>query len=181
VSVVAGGVMIAGPSGIVAGAVGAVVVVMVPARGGAARLDPDQVPVVVDLVSGCLSAGSTLPDALDAAAVAGDEVLALACRSIAGSLRSGVPADVAWSDWLEDPWLGPVARTAVRTAHSGAAAAEDFRRTASRLRARRRAAAEHKVRQAAVWLVAPLGLCFLPAFVLLAVVPLVAGLLPSLR
>jgi pilus assembly protein TadC len=52
---------------------------------------------------------------------------------------------------------------------------------ASRLRSRRRAAAEHRVRQAAVWLVVPLGLCFLPAFVLVAVVPIVIGLFPSLH
>jgi tight adherence protein B len=37
------------------------------------------------------------------------------------------------------------------------------------------------VRRASVWLVVPLGLCFLPAFVLLAVVPLVIGLVPALR
>jgi hypothetical protein len=49
------------------------------------------------------------------------------------------------------------------------------------LRAQRRAAAQHRVRQASVWLVVPLGLCFLPAFILVAVVPLVVGLLPSLR
>jgi Flp pilus assembly protein TadB len=145
------------------------------------RVDPDDVAVVVDLVAGCLAAGASLPDALDAAAVAAGETMRADCHAVAAALRSGVPPDEAWRAWLTDPWLAPVARTAVRTSQTGAAAAEDLRRTATRLRAKRRAAAQHRVRRASVWLVVPLGLCFLPAFVLVAVVPLVVGLVPSLR
>jgi hypothetical protein len=35
---------------------------------------------------------------------------------------------------------------------------------------------EADVRRAGVWVLAPLGLCFLPAFVCLGVVPLVLGI-----
>jgi Flp pilus assembly protein TadB len=173
--------VVGGPIGIVAGLAGAGVVAVVRPGSATARVNPDDVPVVADLVAGCLAAGASLPEALDAAAVAAGDVMRTACRGVATALRSGVPADDAWRDWLSDPWLAPVARTAVRTTQSGAAAAEDLRRTSTRLRARRRSAAQHRVRQASVWLVVPLGLCFLPAFVLVAVVPLVIGLLPSLR
>jgi Flp pilus assembly protein TadB len=154
---------------------------LVPRRQRPASVNPDDVPVVVDLVAGCLAAGAAMPDALDAAAVAAGDVLRQTCRVVAAALRSGVPPDEAWEAWLGDPALAAVARTAVRTSHTGAAAAEDLRRTSARLRARRRAAAQHRVRSASVWLVVPLGLCFLPAFVLVAVVPLVIGLLPTLR
>lgn len=179
--VLVAGVLVGGSLGIVLGAAGAAVVALVRPRPPAVRVDPDDVPVVVDLIAGCLAAGAALPDALDAAAVAGGELMGAECRAVASALRSGMPADEAWCGWLSDPWLAPVARTAVRTAQTGAAAAADLRRTSTRLRARRRSAAQHRVRQASVWLVVPLGLCFLPAFVLVAVVPLVVGLVPSLR
>jgi Flp pilus assembly protein TadB len=181
VVLVAGPVALGGGFGVVLGLAGALVVGFFRRSREAARVDPDDVPVVVDLVAGCLAAGTGLAAALDAASVAAGEVMRASCRAVAAALRAGVPPEEAWRSWLSDPWLAPVARTAVRTSHSGAAAAADLRRTSARLRSRRRAAAQHKVRQASVWLVVPLGLCFLPAFVLVAVVPLVVGLVPSLR
>jgi hypothetical protein len=157
---------IGGALGMVVGLAGAGVFALARPRSAVAPVKPDDVPVVVDLVAGCLAAGAGLPDALDAAAVAADDVMRAACCGVAAALRAGAPPEEAWQAWLADPWLAPVARTAVRTTQSGAAAAADLRRTSSRLRARRRAAAQHRVQQASVWLVVPLGLCFLPAFVL---------------
>jgi Flp pilus assembly protein TadB len=181
VTLVAGIAAVGGPVGIGLGLAGAAFVVFLRPRPTAPAVNPDDIPVVVDLIAGCLAAGASMSDALDAAAVAADPVMQAACKSVAAALRSGAPPEEAWQAWLDDSWLASVARTAVRTAASGAAAAEDLRRTSTRLRDRRRAAAQHRVRQAAVWLVVPLGLCFLPAFVLVAVVPLVIGLVPSLR
>jgi pilus assembly protein TadC len=173
--------VVGGAAGFGVGLVAAFAVAGLPARQPRSRIAVDDVPVVIDLIAGCLDAGAGLPEALDAAAVAAGEVLQATCTAVAASLRAGVPPAEAWQPWLEDPWLAPVARTAVRTAVTGAAAAEDYRRTANRLRSRRQAAATHRVHQASVWIVVPLGLCFLPAFVLVAVVPLVIGLLPALR
>jgi Flp pilus assembly protein TadB len=175
------GIVVGGAVGIGLGAAGAAVVALVRPRPPAGQVKPDDVPFVVDLVAGCLASGAGFAEALEAAAVATDDGLREECRTVAAALRSGVPPDEAWRAWLSDPWLAPVARTAVRTTQSGAAAAEDLRRTSARLRARRRAAAQHNVRRASVWLVVPLGMCFLPAFVMVAVVPLVVGLVPSLR
>jgi pilus assembly protein TadC len=177
----AGALTVGGPGGVALGGVGAAVVFFVRPTAAVVRVDPDDLPVVVDLVAGCLAAGATLPDALEIAAVAADDVVRAACDVVVAALRSGAAPEEAWQAWLSDPWLAPVARTAVRTARTGAAAADDLSRTATRLRARRRSETQHRVRRAAVWLVVPLGLCFLPAFVLVAVVPLVVGLVPSLR
>ena len=47
---------------------------------------------------------------------------------------------------------------------------------AADVRAEYRSAAEQAARRVGVLAVAPLGLCFLPAFVLLGVVPVVVGL-----
>jgi Flp pilus assembly protein TadB len=172
---------IGGSGGIVTGVIAAVLITVAPARHQPRRVAADEIPVVVDLLAGCLDAGAGIADALDAAAIAASGLLHDLCRDTASALRNGAPAASAWQLWLSDPSLAAVGRTAVRTARTGASAAEDFRRTASRLRARRQAAAQHRVRQASVWLVVPLGLCFLPAFVLVAVAPLVIGLLPTLR
>jgi Flp pilus assembly protein TadB len=143
-------------------------------------IDGAAVALVADLVAGCLTAGTLLDDAIDAAGEATEGALGERCRAVATALRAGASPERAWAGWLADPRLAAIARTAVRTAHSGAATAEELRRTAARLRVQRKAALQQRVRQASVWVVVPLGLCFLPAFVLVAVVPLVVGLLPSL-
>jgi Flp pilus assembly protein TadB len=167
--------------GVVVGVAAAAAALLVRPAPVMTRVEPDEVPFVVDLVAGCLRAGAGMPEALGAAAQAAEEPFRALCTHVAVALRAGLQPAQAWRSWADDPWLAPVARTAVRTAHSGAAAADDLLRVSARLRARRRAEAQHRVRQASVWLVVPLGLCFLPAFVLVAVVPLVIGLLPSLR
>jgi pilus assembly protein TadC len=51
-----------------------------------------------------------------------------------------------------------------------------LRSLAADARASARAATESAVRRAGVWVIAPLGLCFLPAFVCLGVAPLVLGI-----
>jgi Flp pilus assembly protein TadB len=178
---VVAGILVLGPVlGAVAGAGLAAVVLLVSAGPATVEIDGGAVALVADLVAGCLSAGTLLPDAMAAAAEGADGALGELCRAVATALRAGAPPEQAWASWLADLRLAPIARTAVRTAHSGAATAEELRRTAARLRVQRKAVLQQRVRQASVWVVVPLGLCFLPAFVLVAVVPLVAGLLPSL-
>jgi pilus assembly protein TadC len=181
VALLAGTAVIGGVAGIIVGVVLAVAVAVVPARGRPRVVPPDDVAIVIDLVAGCLDAGATLPDALDAAGLTSDGLLRHRCVTMALALRRGATGAEAWQSWLDDPSLAGFARTAARTSHTGAAAAADFRRTAARLRAQRRARAQQRVRQASVWLVVPLGLCFLPAFVLVAVVPIVVGLFPTLQ
>jgi pilus assembly protein TadC len=142
---------------------------------------PDAVPVVVELLAGCLDAGLSMPDSLEAASVGGDPVTTAACRAAAAALRRGAPADEAWVSWQTDPWLEPVARTTARTTQSGASVAEELRRVAARLRSRRHARLQQRVQQASIWVVVPLGLFFLPAFILVAVVPIVLGLFSGLH
>jgi hypothetical protein len=173
--------IVGGPAGVAIGLLAAAAIATIGPRRAVPTVRPEEIPIVVDLLAGCLDAGAAMPDALSAAAVAAPPDLEVHCRAVAAALRCGVPAAQAWSGWLSDPGLAPVARTAVRTAHTGAAAAADLRRTATRLRTRHRCAAQERMRRASIWLVVPLGLCFLPAFVLVSVVPLVVGLLPSLH
>ncbi|HEU4425315.1 MAG TPA: type II secretion system F family protein, partial [Pilimelia sp.] len=60
---------------------------------------------------------------------------------------------------------------------SGGALAGAFTRVADDLRADRAVAAEAAARRAGVLIVLPLGLCFLPAFVLAGLVPVIVAVL----
>jgi len=169
------------PLGIGIGGVAAVGIVMTGKARAPDVAIAEDVAVVTELLAGCLAAGLAMADALDAAAIAGDSVSATACHATAAALRRGDPPGDAWRDWHRDPWLAPIARAAQRSSQTGAAVADELHRAAARLRTRRRARLQQRVQRAAVWVVVPLGLCFLPAFVLVAVVPLVAGLFGSLH
>jgi pilus assembly protein TadC len=143
--------------------------------------DQDVVPAVVELIAGCLAAGLAMPAALEAASVAGDQVTREACLAAAAALRRGAPAAEAWQTWFADPSLEPVARATSRTTQSGAGVADDLRRVAARLRAIRQSRIQQRVQQSSIWIVIPLGLCFMPAFVLVAVVPVIIGLVGHLH
>jgi Flp pilus assembly protein TadB len=179
---VAGSIGLGGVIGIVIG-IGTAAAILSTARLPTAPVaaSPDSMPVVVELLAGCLDAGLTMPDALDAASVAGDPVTADACLVSAAALRRGAPADEAWHSWTRDPWLQLVARCTARTTQSGASVAAELRRVAERIRSRRHTQLQQRVQQASVWIVVPLGLFFLPAFVLIAVVPIVIGLFGGLH
>ncbi len=81
---------------------------------------------------------------------------------------------------LAHPPTAPLARGAKRTARSGAALAEVARGLAEEVRAGLSDEAEAAAQRAAVLVTLPLGLCFLPAFLCLGVVPVVIGLASAL-
>jgi pilus assembly protein TadC len=179
---VAAWVTLGGVVGLLLGvAAAAVVVAASRAERPGPRAQPDDVVVVVELLAGCLSAGLAMSDALQAASVAagsatGNSVVSQACLAAAAALRRGAPPVEAWASWQSDPSLAPIARATTRTGQSGAGVADELRRVAARLRAERRSRLQHRVGQASVWVVVPLGAFFLPAFILVAVVPMVIGL-----
>jgi len=142
---------------------------------------PDEVAVTADLMAACLNAGAPIADALAAALVAAGPWLRARGEPVVASLRSGSPPDGAWQDWLDDLRLAPLARTCIRTSGSGAGAAAELIRVAARMRAAAQAARQHRVARASIWIVLPLGSCFLPAFVAVGVVPLVISLIERLH
>jgi pilus assembly protein TadC len=72
--------------------------------------------------------------------------------------------------------LAAVAASATRSATSGIRVAIAFERAAEQIRADLAAAAAVRAHRAGVFAMAPLGLCFLPSFVCLGVVPVVVGI-----
>jgi pilus assembly protein TadC len=172
---------IGGLLGVVVAAVSAVGLVLTGRSRPAPTAVAEDVAIVLELIAGCLMSGLSMVDALQAAADAGDHVTREACLRTAVELRRGAGAAQAWAPWTQDVWLAAAARVTTRTTDSGAAVADDLTRTASRIRGQRRAMRQERVQRAGVWVVLPLGLCFLPAFVLVAVVPLVIGLFASMH
>lgn len=91
----------------------------------------------------------------------------------------GTDAVTQWRAVADHPQLGPLGRTMVRAFESGAPVADAVAALGGQLREARRFEVESRARSVDVKAAAPLGLCLLPAFVLVAIVPLVAGLINS--
>jgi Flp pilus assembly protein TadB len=135
-----------------------------------------QLPLTADLLAACLAASSAPAAAAEAVAEAVGPPMGGRLATLAAELRLGAdPAD-SWSRFGEPPELAPLARCLARACESGAPPAAVLARLADAQRSAAARAAQARVRRAGVLATAPLGLCFLPAFVLTGVVPTVVGL-----
>jgi pilus assembly protein TadC len=135
-----------------------------------------ELPIVLDLLVVCLRAGTPLVTAFEVVASALPGGLADDLRRVAALQRLGATAAAAWADSASDPVLRPVAEAVARSAESGSRLAESFERLAAEGRAELAIDGEVRARRAGVLAMAPLGLCFLPAFVCLGVIPLVLSI-----
>jgi Flp pilus assembly protein TadB len=133
------------------------------------------VPHAVDLMAACLAVGLSPTAALDQVAAAVDGPLAEELTELTARLRVGVDPVTVWQDLAGHPQLGGLGRAVSRAEDSGASVSEAMLRLAEDLRRRGRAEVEHDARAVGVKAALPLGVCLLPAFVLVGVVPLVAG------
>jgi pilus assembly protein TadC len=95
---------------------------------------------------------------------------------VSNQLRLGADPEPTWATLARDPALGQLSRAMSRAAQSGAPVADVLTRLADDARDTARAESIATARSVGVKAVAPLGLCFLPAFVLLGIIPIVAGL-----
>ena len=174
------GLLIGGGTGLVAAGVVAVVAerlmrTAVPDQQQATRAAlVRDLPAACDLIAVCLAAGVPVPGALAVVGEAAPEPLGAQLRHVAALYRLGAEARRAWDDVPRE--LAALGRALVRAGESGAAVVPALRSLAADSRAAERLAAETAVRRAGVWVLAPLGLCFLPAFLCLGVVPLVLGI-----
>lgn len=100
--------------------------------------------------------------------------------SVAAMLELGAGPDAAWKPADDDPDLRPLAAAARRSALGGAGLADAVREQARALRAQVETAERQATGRAGVLMVAPLGLCFLPAFLCLGLAPVVLGLIDRL-
>ena len=131
-------------------------------------------PGACDLLGVCLAAGLPVGGAVQAVGNALPEPLGRQLLAVAALYRLGAEPRRAWAG--VPPELSALGRTMVRAGESGASVVPALAALASDSRAAARAQVDADVRRAGVWVLAPLGLCFLPAFVCLGVVPLVLGI-----
>ncbi|MDO3683465.1 type II secretion system F family protein [Micromonospora sp. C28ISP2-4] len=134
-------------------------------------------PLAADLLAAALRAGAPVDRSVLAVAEALGGPLADRLGRVGRTLRLGGGPGEAWAHLDGVTGAEPVVAAAVRSSNSGAALARALTRLADDLRAERSTAAEAAARRAGVLIVLPLGLCFLPAFILAGLVPVIVAVL----
>lgn len=179
-------VMVGGGLGLVAGAAATVAL-----RRWLAHLEPvatrrrrervhTDLPLAVELIVASLRAGRPVVHSLSAVATAVGGPLGLDLGRWAARLELGGEPSRVWEQVSADPVLGPVGRAIVRAEDTGAPVADSLQHLVDDLQRDRIIDTEDVARRVAVRSAAPLGLCFLPAFVLVGVTPTVVGAFSTL-
>ncbi|MEU1008158.1 type II secretion system F family protein [Streptomyces sp. NPDC005890] len=139
---------------------------------GAAR----QLPLAADLLAACIAAGAGPVIAAQAVGEALGGPVGQALARGAAEVRLGGEPAAAWRSLAALPGADVLARLLERADESGLPAAGPVTRLASDARAEWARTATARARRAAVLISAPVGLCFLPAFIAVGVLPVVIGL-----
>lgn len=136
-----------------------------------------ELPLAADLLAVALRGGAPVDRATAAVADALPGPLGDRLARVGRVMRlGGTPAE-AWAQLAPVEGADRLVRAAVRSAEHGSALAGALGRLADDLRADRAVATEAAARRAGVLIVLPLGLCFLPAFVLAGLVPVIVAIL----
>lgn len=147
------------------------------ARGPA---DPVAVATLFDLLAACLRAGLPADAAVRAVLPTCPASLAAPLRRAADLLAMGADPAKAWAAAPPGSDAAPefeaLARLARRSARSGSSLAAAVAELAEEHRSLVAEAATARAERAGVLIGGPLGLCFLPAFVCLGIVPVIVGL-----
>ncbi len=183
----------AGASVVVGGATGLVggLAVAVLAWVGIGRAEPPEsrrrreavrrdLPHVVALLGSALAAGAAPGRAIGLVCQALPGPAATRLEPLVARLDLGADPAQVWMDLAGDPELGGLGRTLARAHASGTPVVAEVQRLADDLATQSRGEVEDRARAVGVKAALPLGLCLLPAFVLIGIVPLVAGLLGEL-
>lgn len=137
-------------------------------------------PQALELMSACLAAG--MPRRRATAAVAAayhDGPVSEDLGKVLTLVELGRSDADAWRGLREHPLWGGAALDLARSVENGTMMVDVLLHHAQAARARRRAALEVRAKSAGVRSVLPLMACFLPAFLLLGVIPTVASALAN--
>jgi pilus assembly protein TadC len=140
--------------------------------------DPLAAASSFDVLAACLRSGMAVSTSASATAPSAPASLACVLNRAADLLALGAEPATAWTtpDGRVDSHADALLRLARRSASSGAALAHAVVELADQLRRDAADAATAAAERASVLIAGPLGLCYLPAFVCLGIVPVVAGL-----
>jgi hypothetical protein len=131
-----------------------------------------RLPLAADLIAACLAAGAGPREAAEAVGCSLGGPLGEALARAASELRLGGDPSGCWGR-IQPRELG---RCLERAGSTGVPPVGEVSRLAAAHRAEQARAALSRARRAGVLATGPLGLCFLPAFLLVGVVPVVMGL-----
>ncbi len=137
---------------------------------------PDEIEVAatLDLVALALSTGCGVAEAVGDVARGSPERVSRQLSTVVAGVGWGLGWSRAWA-LVPDVWA-PARRAMVLAAEAGASPADPLVRAADGLREARSRRLEVNAARLGVRIVLPLGMVFLPAFVMLTVVPLVLAL-----
>lgn len=138
-----------------------------------------ELPLAVYLLGAALGAGTPPVTAVNAVAAALPGPIAEEFRRTHHRLLLGLDPAAVWRE-VPEP-LRPLGRAMERAHQSGASVRAAIDHLAEDLRSGARARAEMRARSVEVRAAAPLGVCFLPAFVLLGIIPMTVGIFSSIR
>ncbi|MGW1586246.1 type II secretion system F family protein [Streptomyces sp. NPDC002386] len=147
-----------------------------PAEEADRALAARQLPLAADLLAACIAAGAGPVIAAQAVGEALGGPVGDALDRGAAEVRLGGEPSGAWRRLAGLPGAEALARLLERADESGLPAAGPVARLASDARAEWARAATARARRAGVLVSAPVGLCFLPAFIAIGVLPVVIGL-----
>lgn len=182
VTAVAGAVLVGGVAGVVTGVVAGAVCqrFLVRLEPRAVRTERQRLaadlPAAADLLAACLLSGAPMVDAAEAVATALGGPVSGPLREVAAAIRLGADPPEAWRALDARAELAPLSRAVARAMAGGAPLADALTRLADDRRRSLRAEAAAAAHRVGVRAAAPLGLCFLPAFVLIGVTPVVASI-----
>lgn len=172
-----------GTSGAAGGAAVAVGVYLVAGRERPERPDrlmTAQLPDALDFLAVALEAGAPLSTAVAAVAEVSPQPTAGFLHGLARATQLGADAAESWSALGGHPVWGRAAAEVARSARSGTTLVDALRVHATEARQEYRDRTIKAARTVGVKSVLPLMVCFLPAFVLVGVVPIIVGLLGDL-
>jgi pilus assembly protein TadC len=139
--------------------------------------DPLAIASALDVLAACLRSGMAVSTAAAATAASAPPDLAQLLTKAADLLALGADPSTAWSNPAgKDGHADALVRLARRSASSGAALAQGVAELATQSREDAADAARAAAERASVLIAGPLGLCYLPAFLCLGIVPVVVGL-----
>lgn len=140
-----------------------------------------QLPQVCDLLAVCLDAGLPLRSGVQVLSQAVAAPLGGLLAEVAAKVGLGADEAKAWSELAQtEPALAPLSREVARTVGSGIALSGALRSLGVDARRAAVVAAEVRAKRVGVRSVLPLMVCFLPAFLLLGVVPIIGGVAQNL-
>jgi Flp pilus assembly protein TadB len=138
-------------------------------------------PHLVELFAATLRSGAAPEQGIAVACAALPGPAADRLAGVTARLSLGLDPASVWSSLESDPELARLGRTLARAHASGAPVGASVERLADDLARTGRAETEERARAVGVKAAVPLGLCLLPAFLLIGVVPLVVALLSAIE